>query len=68
MVKYEIKIKFIDGEELYLDNVTDYGRDGDRKNYYAIKNEYKMFLNANEVRYIGIVFDIENVKAGEVNG
>lgn len=68
MGKYEIKIKFIDGEELYLDNVTDYGIDGGGKNYYAIKNEYKMFLNANEVKYIGRVFDIENVKAGEVNG
>lgn len=66
MKTYELITKFIDGEELKLKGVSDYGlEDG---YWYVTKNGYRIFLNSSEVKYIGRVFDIENIKVGEMNG
>ena len=60
---FEIMIKFIDGETMILNDVTDYGLT-DKGAYYVKKNYYKIFFNHEYVKYIGRSFDLNNCEVG----
>ena len=58
-----IKVKFIDGEELTISDVEDYGQtdDGD---YYLTRFGYDMYFTARQIKYIGRKFDLDNQQKG----
>lgn len=52
-----ITIKFKDGSNIYIDDVSDYAINN---NVVKVnKNGYNQFFNFDEVRYIGRTFDLE---------
>ena len=54
----EIKVVFRDGEILIVSGVTKYIA---QENFYEIqKNGYRIFLNVDEVKYLGRTFDLNN--------
>lgn len=57
---YDLIIKFVDGEELHLTNVTSYKKFTDNAVYSVMKNGYQVFFNCDQVKYIGRWFDITN--------
>lgn len=57
-----IVVKFVDGEVLYLDGVTNYLYNYEMGYFVIEKNGYKQFVPAKNVKYIGRKFDLEGDK------
>ena len=57
-VMVEIKVVFRDGEILIVSGVTNYI--AQEKFYEIHKNGYRIFLNVDEVKYLGRTFDLNN--------
>ena len=60
-----ILIKFIDGEMLAIDSISDFGINNEGRYYYLVRNKYKMMFNADEVKYIGREFDLNKDQGGD---
>ena len=60
MTKYEVRIEFIDGQTLDIEDATGYGYDEKSNSYYVVKNDMRQFFNKEQVKYIGRIADLEN--------
>lgn len=59
-MEYELEIKFADGSKMVLSGCSNYECVQEKNIYYVVKNGYKIFINQDQVVYIGRKFDIEN--------
>lgn len=58
-----LKIKFIDGEELVISDVEDWG-ETDSGDYYLTRFGFDTYFSAKQIKYIGRKFDLDNEQRG----
>ncbi|MDD3138938.1 MAG: hypothetical protein PHX08_08205 [Lachnospiraceae bacterium] len=63
MKPFELKIVFIDGKYIIIENVTSYGYASDSNSWRIDKkdSDVYIFVNADKVRLIGLASDLEDV-------
>lgn len=59
-VTFRLKIVFVDNDTLILEDVSEYKYHTDIGAYVVAKNGYNQFFNANQIKYIGREFDLNN--------
>lgn len=57
-ITYNVKIVFIDGETLIINDASDITLLSKDNVYSVTKNGYRLFLNQEQIKYIGRQFDI----------
>ena len=62
MVVCEVRVVFVDGQQLELEDVSEYGYNENSNSYYVVKNNRRQFFNKDQVKYIGRIFDLDNEK------